>query len=74
MYLNLRCIMRKWRYNGVNKAADENSLPRQSFVVIRHSKTKQLYVQLTPIPIHHSSQPNQDLIIYRKSKNDIYIL
>ena len=46
----------------------------QSFVVIRrNSKTKQLHAQLPPIPIHHSSRPNQDLTVYRKSENDLHI-
>ena len=67
--------MMQWFCNVLNKAADENSLPHQSFVVIRqNSKTKQLHTQLPPIPIHHSSRLNQDLIVYRKSENDLHIL
>ena len=74
MYLNLRCVMRQWLCNALNKAADENSLAHQSFVVIlRNSKTKQLHAQLPPILIHHSSQPNQDLTVYKKSENDLHI-
>ena len=74
MYLNLYRVMRQWLCNSVNKAADENSLAHQSFVVIHRSKTKQLHAQLPSIPIHYSSRPNQDLTIYRKSENDLHIL
>ena len=75
MYLNLCCIIKQWLYNALNKAVDENSLPYQSFFC--HSP--ELQNQATPHtksskPLPPNNRPNQNLAVYRKSQNDLYIL
>ena len=48
MYLNLRCVMRQWLINGVNKVAYENSLPTKvlwSFTGVKPSNSMHSWLQ-----------------------------